>query len=169
MTAFLLVRWQSAVDFVVLAVALYGLLLWAREARAIRVAVAIVALLSASLLARAHHLVITSWVLQATALLVVASLFIVFQPEVRRALTRLDSALRHGSHGLRDAGSESRAVSEAAFSLARSRVGALIVVVRADPVRELVEGGTALGARGVPPAHRSDSPEVVALHRRRVL
>jgi diadenylate cyclase len=143
---FRLLPWQSVVDFVVLAAALYAVLRWASQARAIRVVLGIVALLSGSLIARAHHLFITSWVLEGAGLLVVAALLIVFQAEVRRAFTRLDSALLLTPRLTRALDWEAAAVAEAAFSLAPRRTGALIVLVRADPVTELIQNGVSLRA-----------------------
>jgi uncharacterized protein (TIGR00159 family) len=143
---FWLLPWQSVVDFVVLAAAMYAVLRWASQARAIRVVLGIVALLAGSLIARAHHLFITSWVLEAAGLLVVAALLIVFQAEVRRAFTRLDSALLLAPHRARALDWEAVAIGDAAFSLAPRRTGALIVLVRADPVTELIQDGVSLRA-----------------------
>jgi diadenylate cyclase len=139
-------HWQSVVDFLTLAAALYLVLVWSIRARAVRIALGVVALLAASLVARAHRLLITSWMLEAAALLVIAALLIVFQSEVRRALTRLDASVLL-AFGRRPTGHvAAAAISKAAFSLAGQRVGALIVVTRDDPVGEVVEGGVPLGA-----------------------
>ena len=59
----ILVRWQSLVDFVVLTAALYTLLRWAQQARALRVALVVVGLHAGALVARHFDLVLTSWVL----------------------------------------------------------------------------------------------------------
>jgi len=143
---FVFPRWQSIVDFVVLTAALYAVLQWATQARAVRVVLAIVALLAGALVARAHSLAITSLVLEAAAVLVVGALFIVFQAEVRRALTRLDTTFLLAPHRARPLDREAAAIAEAAFSLARHRTGALIVLTREDPIGELTEGGVILRA-----------------------
>ncbi len=49
-------RWQSAVDFVTLAAALYFLLLWARETRALRAVLTIVGLQASARFARQFDL-----------------------------------------------------------------------------------------------------------------
>ncbi len=139
-------RWQSVVDYLVPGTALYVVLRWATEARAVRVALAIVALLAGDLVARAHHLAVTSLVLEAAAVLIVASLLVVFQPEVRRAFTRLDTALLLGSRRTRPPDWAAAAIGEAAFALAEHRIGALIVLVRNDPLAELDDGGVPLHA-----------------------
>ena len=67
---------------------------------------------------------------------------LVFQPEVRRALMRLDrSLLRVRNPGAADPG---RALSDGAFEMAATRTGALIIVTRQDAVDELITGGVML-------------------------
>ena len=84
------IHWQSGVDFLVLTVALHFLLQWSRQARAFRLALSILALRVGALLARQLDLLITSWVLDAATVIAGLALLIVFQPELRRALMRLD-------------------------------------------------------------------------------
>src|SRR5690349_14874446 len=83
-------HWQSAVDFVVLALALYLLLRWGRQARALRLAVSILGLRVGALIARQFGLLITGWVLDAATIVALFALLVVFQPEIRRGLMRLD-------------------------------------------------------------------------------
>jgi uncharacterized protein (TIGR00159 family) len=138
------IRWQSAVDFFVLAFAIYLLLRWSREARALRVALGILAFRVGSLLARQLGLPITGWVLDGATIVALLSLVVVFQPELRRALMRLDFG---GRAGHREEASVVPAVAAAAWSLARQRCGALIVIVQRDAIAELVTTGVAVGGR----------------------
>jgi diadenylate cyclase len=135
------IHWQSAVDFLVLAVALYLLLRWSRQARALRLALSILALRVGALLARQLDLLITSWVLDVATIIAILALLIVFQPELRRALTRFDIMGR-----ARDQQQVSAlaAVSAAAWFLARARLGALIVLARKDSLGELTTPGVVL-------------------------
>lgn len=139
-------RWQTVVDFLVLAVAFYAMLRWVRSTRALRIALGVVGLYALALLARQLDLVITSWLLEFLAILSVVLLLLVFQPELRRVFMGLDSALRR----LPPAGSASlqhhREIAEACFDLAPAHVGALIVIVRRDSIGELLEGGVSLRA-----------------------
>ena len=93
MIALILVRWQGAVDFVVLTAALYILLRWAQQARALRVALVVLGLHAGALVARHFDLVLTSWVLDGAAILAIVVLLLVFQAELRRFFMRLDSLL----------------------------------------------------------------------------
>jgi len=138
------VHWQSAVDFVVLTIALYLVLRWGRQARALRLALTVLALRVGALLARQFDLLITSWVLDAATVITFLALLLVFQPELRRALMRLDATGR-AAHRARSPALS--AISTAAASLARERCGALIVIVRKQSVAELVTAGIALGGR----------------------
>jgi len=138
------VHWQSVVDFVVLAIAIYLLLRWSREARALRFSLTILAFRVGALIARQLGLLITSWVLDASTIVGLLALVLVFQPELRRALMRLD--VTRQKHMLRQAPATS-AVSDAAWSLARDRCGALMVVARRDSLSELMTPGVALDGR----------------------
>jgi diadenylate cyclase len=137
-------HWQGIVDLLVLAVAIYLLLRWSREARALRLALSILALRVGSLLARQLDLVITSWVLDAATVVAVLALVVLFQPELRRALMRLDITGRAARPGQATALS---AVSAAAWSLGQIRCGALIVIARKDSLAELVTPGVALNGQ----------------------
>ena len=140
-------HWQNAVDFVVLAVAVYFLLQWARGTRALRVVLAILALHACGRIAWQLDLTITGWLLDIASVLLVLMLLFFFQPELRHAFMRLDSVLGLGLRPGRGLESGHEAVSQAAFLMAAARVGALIVIARRDSLRELVSGGTALGAQ----------------------
>ncbi len=141
------IHWQSGVDFFVLAIALYLLLRWSRQARALRLALSILALRVGALLARQLELLITSWVLDAATIIAILALLIVFQPELRRALMRFDIMGRASN---REQVSALSAVSTAAWSLARARCGALIVLARKDSLAELTTPGIVLNGRVSP-------------------
>jgi uncharacterized protein (TIGR00159 family) len=142
-------RWQSVVDFAVLAPSIYLLLRWSRDARALRVTIGILALEAGALVAGRFDLVITVWVLHAAAVGAGVVLIVVFQPELRHALSMLEVGLKR-SDG-RDALSQAlEVVSDAAFSLAEAGRGALLVLTRYDSVNELVQGGVPLGGHVSP-------------------
>ena len=150
MIALILVRWQGAVDFVVLTAALYILLRWAQQARALRVALVVLGLHAGALVARHFDLVLTSWVLDGAAILAIVVLLLVFQAELRRFFMRLDSLLNWRSQAASTLAETYQSIAQAAFHLASGSVGALIVVVRRNAVSELVSGGITLEA-GVSP------------------
>jgi DNA integrity scanning protein DisA with diadenylate cyclase activity len=92
--------WRSAVDLLILATAIYLVLLWGREARALRAFVAILGLRAGALLGRRLDLPITEWVLETASLVALVLLLVVFQVELRRAFASLDFVvplMRRGS------------------------------------------------------------------------
>jgi diadenylate cyclase len=141
------VRWQSAVDFVAMAVAIYLLLRWSRRARALRLALSIVALRVAALVTRQLSLVITSWMLDAFTIVALLVMIIGFQPELRRAVMRMDLFGRTSPKGQLPV---LAAIASAAGSLAEARCGALIVIVQNDSIAEVVTGGIRIGSRVSP-------------------
>jgi len=91
------------------------------------------------------HLEKVNWVIRSLAPVVLIPLFILFQPEVRRALTRL------GANPLlrvlfRPHGHFTDQLVKAAFSLSRDRMGGLIVLEREVGLTGLVEPGVVLDA-----------------------
>jgi uncharacterized protein (TIGR00159 family) len=142
-------RWQSVLDFVVLAPSIYFLLRWSRDARALRVTIGILALEAGALVASRFDLVITVWVLHAAAVGAGVVLIVLFQPELRHALSLLEVALKRSER--RSALSQAlEVVSAAAFSLAGAGRGALLVLTRYDSVNELLQGGVPLGGHVSP-------------------
>jgi diadenylate cyclase len=145
-----LVQWQSDVDFVVLTAALYILLRWAQQARALRVALAVVGLHAGALVARHFDLVLTSWVLEGAAILTIVLLVLVFQAELRRFFMRLDRLLNWRWQTASKLAQTCRAIAEASFHMAAGSVGALIVIVRDNAVGELISDGVTLEAEVSP-------------------
>ena len=140
------IRWQTVVDVAVLATAIYLVLRWSRQARALRVTLGILALEGAALLAGHIGLIITAWVLHVASVGAALILTVVFQPELRYALRRLGFALPRAREA--DVLEPTlAAIAAAAFSLAAARRGALIVLARRDRVDELVQHGVHLGGR----------------------
>jgi len=128
-------QWQRVTDFIALSAALYAVLAWARKTRAVRLVIAIITLYLLSIASRRFELLITSWLLESAALLFGATLLIAFQPELRRAILGLDNLLRVRQSAKSHA--EAEAISSAAFEMASQRLGALIMIVRRDPVEEI--------------------------------
>jgi len=111
-----------------------------------RIALGVVGLHALALPARHLDLVVTSWVLDAAAILSTLVLLLVFQPELRRAFMRLDSALKRWPRPAVARNQTSVAIADACFGLARLHLGALLVITRHDSINELLEGGMALRA-----------------------
>jgi diadenylate cyclase len=138
--------WRGLTDFFVLSTALYVLLRWSKEARALRFALTIVGFWIGSLAAAQLNLLITRWILDGVTLLALFILVTAFQPELRHAFARFDIVPRF-SRRHETLAPALKTIAGALFSLAQARRGALIVIVRADAVDELVGGGVPLGGQ----------------------
>jgi uncharacterized protein (TIGR00159 family) len=141
MTALLQAGWRIAVDFAVLTTTLYLILTWAKEARALRIVVTIAILHTAAVSARHMALIITSTVLEGAAIALGFLLLILFQPELRRALMRIENRLRFRPEIRSLPQPASGAIGTAVFSMSLSRSGALIVFPGEDSIEELIESG----------------------------
>ncbi|MFO8006261.1 MAG: diadenylate cyclase CdaA [Candidatus Brocadiia bacterium] len=86
-----------------------------------------------------------NWVVTRLAPIVVVPLFILFQPEIRRALIRLGQNPLFRTF-FRPYGGFTDELVRATFSLARDRVGGLIAIEREVGLRGYVEGGVRLDA-----------------------
>jgi len=139
-----LLRWQAILDLLALSAAIYLALSWARRARALRIVLLLLALHAGSLLARQFEVIITSWVLEGAAIIALVVLVLAFQAEVRYAVMRLERGLWPGQRPLPSQASV--VIAETAFTLAASRIGSLMVVVRKDRIAELLIDGVLLGA-----------------------
>jgi diadenylate cyclase len=139
-------RWQDIVDLLVLSLALYVLLLWARQTRALRFAVIIVGLHACALWAMHFDLKITGWVLEGASLAVIGLLILLFQEEVRHSVVRFDSTVRLRLSKPSASNKACAAIGQAVFAMARGHIGALIVVTRKDPITDLVSGGVKVDA-----------------------
>lgn len=139
-------RWQDAVDVALLTLLLYRVYAWLRGTVALQVAVGMLTLVVTSYAANELGLVLSAYLLQAVSAVSVLVTVVIFRDEIRRALTRA-SPLRLLRRARPPAPRRDfTAVAESLFTLARKHVGALVVVVRRDPLRDHATGGTALDA-----------------------
>lgn len=155
-------HWQNLVDFIVLSVALYLALLWAKQTRALHFALMIVGFHSVALLAERFNLTITSWVFEGASFAVIGVLLLLFQAEMQHSLLRWDSLVRLKFHFPATSGRTYDVIVRAVYEMARCRTGAMIVLIRKDPIGSLVSKGVRIDAevsQGLLEAiFRKDSP-----------
>lgn len=144
-------RLQDVVDILFLSGVVYCLYAWFWGTKAVRALVGLVALAAVFGLARLWGLFLTTWVLQILWQVAVLLVIILFQPELRQMLERVSPFRWLRSKSVAQPGEWMTAVVEGAFSLARSRLGALIVVERGDRVDEWTSKGVLLHAQATVP------------------
>ncbi len=137
-------QWRKVVDFVVLSTAIYWLLDWARQTRVLRIFVGIAGLVLTGSMARQLDLIFTAWILHVSAIAAVVLLVVVYHTEIANALTRLDPLSRL-ARSLPEQLSDQLAIATAAFSMAETHRGALIVLTGKDGLENLINGGVPLG------------------------
>ena len=165
-------RPRDAIDIVLVAIVLYRVFVMFKETRAVQMLLGLGGLMVASFLARYFELFSTSWLLDNFWSFWVLALIVLFQPELRRALTRLgESRLFQGmSLGAREERSHLiDEVIKAADALASKRIGALIVLERSHRPAQLRRARRAARRGRLRRSAREPLPALLAAARRRRL
>lgn len=139
-------RWQSVIDIVLVAFLLYQLYLWVRETRAVRVIAGLAVLGVLSLVAHWTGLILAGWLFQSLWSMMLLLIVIVFQPEIRRILERMNPLdVFRGQRVVwqREVLAE---LTDAVFRMAHDKVGALLVLPRQDSIEEHLREGVQVEA-----------------------
>lgn len=144
--AFLRITLLDVLDIVVISYVLYRLYLFIRGSRAAQMAVGLVVILLVSWLAHLSNMSGISWIFAKLETIWLIAFVILFQPELRRMLVYLGQSpvIRYFVKV-----SGTRAIDEivrAAQELSRLRYGGLIVLVRDDSLRTIIETGIKIQA-----------------------
>ncbi len=133
-------RWQDIADVLLLTLVFSRLYVWLRHTVAVQIAFGLFTLVVASWMADHLGLILTSYLLSAVGAAATIVIVIVFQHEIRQGLSRV-SLLRWVTErrGARPADSLAATIAQAAFSLARRRKGALMVIPRRDSVARICD------------------------------
>jgi len=135
--------WRDTVDIVIVAFAIYWLLLLIRGTRAVQILVGLVALVGVLVASEVFQLVTVRLVLENFMSSFVLIIIVLFQNDIRRALARVG----RGFFPSVSAEQESQILGEvvqAAQLLAQKRVGALVVLERETGLDDQIEAGTRL-------------------------
>lgn len=140
-------RWIDGLDILIVAFAVYQIILALRGTRAFQMLLGLALLYLASRISLRLGLVTVNWALSNLLAVWFLSIIILFQPELRRALAsvgRRGSLLRAFSRY-----QEAHMIDEvvrAVTSLAAKKIGAIIVVERGSRLTDSVDSGTTLDA-----------------------
>ena len=137
-------RFQDVLDILFLTAVSYHLYLWFWGTKAFKALVGLLALGIIFTVARFWGLFLTTWVFQIFWQVLVVLLIILFQSEIRQVLERVNPLQIIGLRSFsREAGWAPNFV-EAVLSLAKRRIGALMIIERMDRVEEWLTGGIPL-------------------------
>lgn len=138
-------RVQDALDIAVIAFLAYRTLDLIRGTRAARMLVGLGVVFVVFFLSQAFDLYTVNWVLDTFLSSILLVIVVIFQSDIRRALTQVGSgSIFGGDHGLQRGDVEE--VVRAAVTMATRRVGGLVVFERDVGLSEYIEGGTTLDA-----------------------
>ena len=143
------IRWQDLLDIGIITFLVYRLLQIVRGSRAMQMIIGLAVILVAYVSSRALGLLTLNWILDNFLGSIILVIIVIFQSDIRRALTQVGSAPlfvgaeRTAQHS-EDTADE---VAQAAAALADKKVGALIVIEREVGLNEYMEIGTRLDAR----------------------
>jgi diadenylate cyclase len=141
-------RWGLAVvDVLIVAFLFYRLLLLVRGTRAAQMIVGLVVLVFLSMVAEWARLSTLNWLLASLRTVWVIAFLIIFQPELRRALTQIGQSrvFRRIVH-VQDYGWLGE-IEKTLEELSRRGLGALIAIERNVGLRTYEETGTAIGGK----------------------
>lgn len=143
---FTTMRMRDVMDIVIVAAVMYKLYVLLRETRAEQLAKGIVVLLVLTKVSEWMELYTINWILNNAMTVGTLALLIVFQPELRRGLEYIGRS-RLLSKSFIEIRGESLSnvvdeIVEAAASLSRQKIGALIVMERQTGLNEVAETGT---------------------------
>ncbi len=136
-------NWTAPIEIVILAVALYHIYTYLQGTRGARILIGLALIvLTLTLISTLLNLVVISWLLRSFSLFFIVALVVIFQPELRRALTEL------GSHRFFGSAFENREtieeITDTVFELAGKGFGALIAVEREISLGSIAETGVGI-------------------------
>ncbi len=139
-----LVRWQDVLDILVVAFVIYQLISIVRGTRSVQMLLGIVVLTVVYFMASILDLATLMWLLRTFLSSIFIIIIIVFQHDIRRALTQVGKSPFQRTTDVMDKDIEE--IISAVFYLSKRRIGALIILERDTGLRDYVESGFELDA-----------------------
>lgn len=144
---FVQLRWQDLLDVLLVAFGVYWIIHFIRGTRAVQMLVGLVVLFLAYFGSQVLELYTLNWVLDNFISSILLVIVVLFQHDIRRALTEMGRGSLFGVRGRFTYTSVVEEITRAALSLASKRIGALLVLERTVGLNEYIEVGTQLDAR----------------------
>jgi uncharacterized protein (TIGR00159 family) len=142
-------RWQDGLDLSIITFLIYRLLQILRGSRAMQMVIGLAMVMGAFVISRALGLFTLNWILDNFLASIILVIIVIFQSDIRRALTQVGTAPLFGAAERLVQRREEivEEVTQATMALAGKRVGGLIVWEREVGLNEYMEIGTRLDAR----------------------
>jgi diadenylate cyclase len=143
---FLREQWTSGVEIGILAIVIYYIYTYLRGTHGARILIGLALIfLTLTLVSQLLNLEVIGWLLRSISVFLAIALVVIFQPELRRALTELGSH-RFFSSTLGEKETIEH-ITDAVFELASKGFGALIAVERDINLKAVIETGVSLDAK----------------------
>ena len=141
-------RWQDGLDIGIISFLVYRLLQMLRGSRAMQMIIGLTVIMLAYFSSRALGLFTLNWILDNFLGSIILVIIVIFQSDIRRALTQVGTAPLFGAERMVQRREDIiEEITEAVRSLAVKRIGALVVLEREVGLNEYMEIGTRLDAR----------------------
>jgi uncharacterized protein (TIGR00159 family) len=143
------IRWQDLLDIGIIAFLVYRALHIVRGSRAMQMIIGLAVILVAYVSSRALELFTLNWILDNFLASIILVIIVIFQSDIRRALTQVGTAplFTQAERMVQRREDIIEEVAQAAVAMAGKHVGALIVFQREVGLNEYMEIGTRLDAR----------------------
>jgi uncharacterized protein (TIGR00159 family) len=138
------IRPQDIIDIILITIVVYHLYKWFRDTKAFKALAGLIVLGGVFTLAQTWGLFLTTWMFQILWQVLIILLIILFQPEIRQLLERVNPIQRLDWRKSARPVAWIQNFAEACFQLAKKDIGALIILERNDLVDEWTIGGIPL-------------------------
>ena len=144
--AFLKEEWTSGVEIAILAAVIYYIYSYLKGTHGARILIGLALIfLTLTFVSQLLNLEVIGWLLRSISVFLAIALVVIFQPELRRALTEL------GSHRFFTSPSQEREtvedITDTVFELSSKGFGALIAIERDINLKGFVETGVPIDAK----------------------
>lgn len=144
------IRIQDLVDVFFLTLVAYHLYMWFKGTKALKALIGLMALGVIFTIAQTWGLFLTTWVFQILWQVLIILLIILFQPEIRQVLEKVNPFKGYDWRTNTDAPSWIEDLTKACFQMGRRGMGALLVIERTDQVDELLTAGVVVEGNPTP-------------------
>ena len=147
--AFLALKITDIIDILVMTYIIYKLIMSVKETRAAQLLKGLVVILVFSRIAQALNLYTVNWLISNIFTVGMFIIIVVFQPELRKAFEKIgrsNSFFNFAKIRNRDFEVKTDEIANAVSSMARQKIGALIVLENESSLKEISETGTYLNS-----------------------
>ncbi len=140
-------RWPDVLDIGLVAFVIYRLINMIKGTRAMQMIIGLVVVLMAYVSAQVLGLFTINWILENFLGSIILVIIVIFQSDIRRALTQVGATPLFGGPDRFERGQVLEEITKAVVALASKRIGGLMVLEREVGLNEYIEVGTPLDAR----------------------